>query len=170
MVKSHCSKWVYTHISAKSTQTQTTLTVGIDAKLEKDGVSCFQTYYWVRNKGQGMGMFGESPLDLTTFLQQLIWWKISCHRQQNKTELILQNEQHAKTPNPWQWRAISFVSGQLQLTRPNSALSHHHKGGATGIWSQHTLVNRFVSKWSFLLGPWKARIILQSSFDPFPGS
>jgi len=69
---SHCSKRVRTHISAKSTQTQTTLTVGIDAKLEKDRVSCFQTHYWVRNEGQGMGIFRGSPLNSTTFWQQLI--------------------------------------------------------------------------------------------------
>lgn len=64
--------------------THTTLTVRIDAKLKKDCVSCFQTYHWVRDKGQGMDIFEESPLDSMTFLLQVIWWKISCHRQQKK--------------------------------------------------------------------------------------
>lgn len=65
------------YISAKSILyfyvfTHTTLTVRIDAKLEKDCVSCFQTHHWVRDKGQGMDTFEESPLDSMTFLHQLI--------------------------------------------------------------------------------------------------
>lgn len=52
--------------------THTTLTVRIDAKLKKDCVSCFQTHHWVRDKGQGMDIFEESPLNSMTFLLQLI--------------------------------------------------------------------------------------------------
>lgn len=65
------------YISAKSILnfnlfTHTTLTVRIDAKLEKDRVSCFQTYHWVRDEGQGGHIFQGSPLDSMTFLHQLI--------------------------------------------------------------------------------------------------
>lgn len=77
---SHCCKHVWTHIYIYQQKafyicyvfTHTTLTVRIDAKLKKDCVSCFQTYHWVRDKGQGMDIFEESPLDSMTFLLQVI--------------------------------------------------------------------------------------------------
>lgn len=49
-----------------------TLTLGIDAKLEKDRVPCFQAHHWVRDEGQGLAVFGGTPLGSAPFLQQLL--------------------------------------------------------------------------------------------------
>lgn len=57
-----------------------TLTLGVDAELEKDGVPCFQTHHWVGDEGQGLPGFGGTPLGSAPFLQQLIQGEIPCHR------------------------------------------------------------------------------------------
>lgn len=168
---SHRSQRVWTHIPAKSTQTQ-------QHSLWELMLSWKRIVSPASKHTTGLGMRGKAWVSA----EEVLWTRrpFCSNRSDEKSPAVCNRTNQmelCKKSSTWEYLTLGneklFIFYLWAITAHKAKLcsqSHNHKWGATGIRSQHTLANRSASEWSFLLLPWKTKIIPQSLFDLFTGS